>query len=313
MEHPATYGVDLLIGERPRGESRIMLASYVETSQQIERMTPVDFFSRYGEAARALRHVGLPEDAAAQRIFDLYLRHAKQVLEVVESGVARSGKAIRSRTLPESCLVRLVHDPRPSSGVASVPAVAAAETPQYQLRRLGEGWDLWFEGRLSRLLPRVGLVHLAQLLYATTHTASVATLQVAARPKPAHMQGADLPVARGEAAMDDTTFKAIVRKIQENADDRVLAKRNGDQSELDRLDEETESLERELAASNYRGRRKLESPEHKQLRDRVCNAIRVAIKGIDAHDRRAAAHFRDAMKYGSRVKYAPAQLPDWEP
>lgn len=313
LERPESYAVDLLVGERPKGESRIMLASYVETAQQIERMTPGDFFSRYGEAARALRHVELSADEAAQKIFDLYQRHAKEVLAVIESGVARNGRAIRSRTLPQSCLIRLVHDPRPSSGVASVQAVAAAEAPQFQLRRVGEGWDLWFEGRQVRLLPRIGLIHLAHLLYASSHAASVATLHVAARPTPADMQGATLPVAKGEVAMDGVMFKAIVRKLQENAEDRALAEKNGDEAELDRLDADTADLERALKASNYKGRRKLESREYKQLRDRVCNAIRVAIKGIEPHDRRAAAHFRDAMKYGGTIRYAPAQLPDWEP
>jgi len=127
------------------------------------------------------------------------------------------------------------------------------------------------------------------------------------------MRGATLPVAKADVAMDDMMFKAIVRKLHENAADRALAEKDGDVAELNRLDADTAELERALKASNYKGRQKLESREYKQLRDRVCNAIRTAIKGIEPHDRRAAAHFRDAIKYGGTIRYAPAQLPDWEP
>jgi hypothetical protein len=52
------YAIDLLTGERPEGESRVLLAAYLETANQVEGMTPEQFFGRFGEAGRALRSVG---------------------------------------------------------------------------------------------------------------------------------------------------------------------------------------------------------------------------------------------------------------
>ncbi len=307
LESTGTYGCDLLFGERPAGESRIMIASYVETAQQVEQMTLSDFFSRYGEAARALCHVGLPADEAAKRIFELYQRHARQVLGVVEAGIAQGGKAIRLRTHPDSCIVRLVHDPRPSSGVAPVQAAMQSATPRHQLRRIGEGWELWFDGHRSSLLPRVGFIYLQQLIRSPGRPLSVASLHVAARP-----ESANLPVAKGEPAMDDVMLKAIVRKIRENAEERERAERDGDRAALARLDRDTGELEKALKHAKFRGRPRLESRDHKRLRDRVCNAIRSALECIDKYDRRAGSHFRDAISLGGTVVYAPGRLPDWE-
>ena len=53
------YKVDLLEDERDEGEPRTMLAAYVETASEITRMSPVEFFSRYGEAV-SYTHLTLP-------------------------------------------------------------------------------------------------------------------------------------------------------------------------------------------------------------------------------------------------------------
>ena len=142
--------VDTLVGEDGRSltESRIMLASYVETAQQVAHMSEVEFFSEYGEAVRVLRHVDMNEDQAARAIVDLYQRHGKQVMGVIDDAIVTYRKEIRARTMPESCLLRLVHDPRPSSDAAPVDASIsdADEAPDYQLVERGQGWVLRFDG-----------------------------------------------------------------------------------------------------------------------------------------------------------------------
>jgi len=42
-----------------------MLAAYVETAQQVSRLSEVDFFKRFGEAARVIRY--LPGAATTMR------------------------------------------------------------------------------------------------------------------------------------------------------------------------------------------------------------------------------------------------------
>src|SRR5262245_33971118 len=48
------YRVDLLTGEREPGLAQTVLALYAEMANQIDGMKALDFFGRYGEAARAL-------------------------------------------------------------------------------------------------------------------------------------------------------------------------------------------------------------------------------------------------------------------
>ena len=51
------YGVALLLGERARGESRTMLESYAATARREEDMSATTFFTEFGEAHRATRHI----------------------------------------------------------------------------------------------------------------------------------------------------------------------------------------------------------------------------------------------------------------
>ncbi len=309
-EKPGTYGCDLLVGERPEGESRIMLASYVETAQQVASMSDEEFFSRYGEAARALRHVGLPEGEAARRIVDLYKRHAAQVMSVIDEGVAKYGAAIRSRSLSESCLLRLVQDPRPSSGsLASGGGIAhrMKAQPRYKLERLGEGWDLWFDGRRSRLLPKIGVDYLEHLIRCPQRRFSVAELFVAVRPS-----AANIPVAKGEPILDKVALSGYMQRLQEIAEERDKADRNGDHAYAERLDRDKEILIAELKAAGFAGRPRTQSADQKKLRDRVCNTIARSIKSIGKYDIAAGAHFSEFVSTGSTVVYSPRVTPEWE-
>lgn len=310
LERPETYGYDLLTGARSKGESRIMLSSYVESAQQVSQMDEAAFYGRYGEAARAIRHVGLPDDEAARCIFDLYKRHADQVMAVIDDGVANNSKAIRSRSLPESCLVRLVHDPRPSSGAPSTRSTVAAEgqpTPTHRLKRLGEGWDLMYEGNETRLTPRIGLIYIEQLIRYPNKRFSVAELLVSARP-----EAANLPTAAAEPELDDITLWAFAERLAEIEEEHDKAERDADQASLQRLADEKTQLLAELKRSGFSGRPKTESKDHKRLRDRVCNAIRRAIEVVEKYDNRAGNHFSEAIDLGSTVLYAPSHIPEWD-
>lgn len=307
FERADTYRCDLLVGEQTAGESRIMLSSYVETAQQVSNMDEARFFSRYGEAVRALRHVGLDEDEAARRIIDLSRRHSAQVMSVVDQGVARYSKAIRARSLPESCLVRLVHDPRPSSGVLGSVTASTCNEAQFELRRLGEGWDLRFRGKLTRLAHRIGLIYIDHLIRFPHRRFTVATLFLLARP------GApDVPAAKGDATMDSLELQAVAERLREITSERDEAEQNADQASVDRLDRERDDLVKELRDAGFAGRPKVESREQKRLRQRVRKAIKDTIQAIRNYDTYAADHFDGATSYGATVVYTPADIPAWE-
>lgn len=108
-EDPAEmYGVDLLRGERPPGDSRTMLESYVRTATRVRSMTDMAFFTEFGEAHRVTRHIrGMSASDAATRILDLYRRHASAVGEVITQGVKDHAKDITDGKVPSDCLLIL--------------------------------------------------------------------------------------------------------------------------------------------------------------------------------------------------------------
>ena len=109
QEDPAeAYKVDLLTGERMPGPGRELALAYVRTASDINRMTELDFFSRYGEASRAMGFFAEPPGTVAKRIFDLHRRHAKAVCAVFDRAISTHAAGLREATLPPSCLLTLV-------------------------------------------------------------------------------------------------------------------------------------------------------------------------------------------------------------
>jgi 7-cyano-7-deazaguanine synthase in queuosine biosynthesis len=102
------YAVDLLRGERKRGESRTMLESYVRTATRVKDMSDMTFFSEFGEVHRVTQHIrGLGVDDAASRILDLYKRHATEVRDVITKGIQEHAQDISDGKIPRSCLLIL--------------------------------------------------------------------------------------------------------------------------------------------------------------------------------------------------------------
>jgi hypothetical protein len=111
LEHddPAeAYKVDLFTGERMPGPGRELALAYVRTASDINRTTEVDFFSRYGEASRAMGFFAEPPETVAKRIFDLHRRHAAGVCAVFDRAVSTYVADLREGTLSSSCLLTLI-------------------------------------------------------------------------------------------------------------------------------------------------------------------------------------------------------------
>lgn len=309
LERADTYSHDLLLDAREAGESRVMLASYVETAQQVSEMSVTDFFSKFGEASRVLPHTGLPADEAAKRIHHLYRRHGEQVMSVIDAAMDVHKVAIRKRSLPESCLLRLVQNPNPvvAASVPSAPATSEPPPPAYQLTQRGRGWLLRFDGSDLYYTPSVGLVYLREMLAFPTKRFSVAALYVLARP---YMK--DIPAARSEAKFDNTAATAYVTRLAEVNEMIGEAEKEKNWTELEVAKNEKARLLEEVRAANFKGRPKTESKDHKRLRDRVRNAVDRAIERIAQDHKAAAAHLDSAVTRGSVMAYSPSETLPWE-
>jgi len=304
------YRHKLLTDPRDEGESRIMLASYLETAQQVAAMDITAFYNRYGEAVRALPHIALPVDDAAKRIFELYKRHGEQIVGAIETaGKAHMSEIVR-RTLPESCTLRLVHDPNPNTAPASAPSVSGAiepPPPTHQLVQKGQGWVLWYESIDKHFELSVGMVYVHALLCAPNKRFTVAELYAIARP---HMK--DIPSARSEAVFDQKAAIAYWQRLNELDSDIAAAEKTQDATAKSVAENEKAKLLGELKAARFGNRMKVESADQKRLRDRVRNALDRTIDSIKKWHPTAGVHIDGAILRGSVMTYAPVDVPPWD-
>lgn len=304
------YRHQLLTDARSEGESRIMLASYLETAQQVAEMDITAFYSRYGEAVRALPHIDLPAEDAASRIFDLYKRHGKQVMSAIEAAGKAHFAEIRKRSLPETCTLRLVHDPNPNTVAVTAPPVASAAEPprpSHQLVQEGQGWLLRFDGVDRRFALSVGMLYLREMVGTPGRRFTVAQLYAIARP---HLK--DIPSARAEAKFDAKEARAIWVRINELNEEIAAAEKAGDITAKQVAENEKDRLIAYLKQENFAGRVKVESADYKRLRDRVRNRVNDVIEIIKKYHPVAGAHLDGAILRGSVMTYAPADTPPWE-
>jgi len=102
------YDTDLLRGERPPGDSRTMVESYVGTARRVKNISDATFFTEFGEVHRVTRHIrGMKVDEAATQILDLYKRHATQVCDVIDKGIQAHAQDINDGKVASTCLLIL--------------------------------------------------------------------------------------------------------------------------------------------------------------------------------------------------------------
>jgi hypothetical protein len=322
------YRVDLLVGERKTSKDnevdpRTMLASYLERTNEIEGMNAVQFFSRFGEASRILRHMGGNADATGMQVFDLHRRHAKQVTGVIEQGIAKHKTEIRKRALPPTCLLRLVYESgQPTAPVMAI-APAGTTSPSAPVKTLavnfggdnvfkkkGQAWVVRFAGSEEFiLLPSKGAAYLHQLLSKprVRHSAIDMAFSVAKNRD---------RYALGDAGekSDHEALAAYHAKLLELREDLQEAKDNNDHGNQVKIQEEIEVLAKQIRESHgLRGRIRKDSDDRERVRKSVGIAVKRAIKDIAQFDQRLADHLTPPrLSCGQNPLYLPDQDIEWE-
>ncbi len=309
------YGVDLLLHARAEGESRTMLAAYVETASAVTKQSATEFFSRYGEVGRVVRHLNGSADVAAMQIYDLYQRHSKQVVKVVDDGIAAHASAIRNRELPDSCLLRLVCDTAiPLSMVSPTAAPAMPSAPplalnDYAFRKKGQAWVVRYAGRPDFiLLPSKGAAYLHLLLSSPRQALSAVSMafQVARAPQQFILGDA------GERS-DKEAQAAYRARYEELQEDKARAERDNDEAAKTRIRDEMKSLADELENRNWGRRPKKEHSDRDRVRKAVGIAIQRAVKQIAEYDKELAEHLRTPrLRCGNNPVYDPGTDIDWD-
>ncbi len=313
-ERADTYGVDLLVDPRDEGESRTMLASYVETAQLVAGMSEMEFFGQFGEVARVVRQLDGTADENARRVYELYRRHAHEVIKVIEAGLAQNVSRIMARSLPESCLLRLVHDPGvpqelAASAESSNTAVAAARPtePDYFLRQRGQKWELRFAGHEPQILnAAIGYIYLRELLRFPEKRFTVSQLLVAV-----HGDKAVLPTGIGESSSDALAKKAYAERLHELEQELEDAQEFNDVGRVEQLAEEKEKLLVGFRNAGFRRMARRHNKDLNNIRNSVCNAIKRVVDTIGKYDTNAYEHLSESIRRGYSVVYQPKTPVSW--
>lgn len=326
------YGVDLLTGEREAGEPRTMLASYVETASEVADMSALDFFGRFGEASRVLRHLNGSPDTTALQLYQLHQRHAKGVTDAVDNAIAQHRKAIRKRLLPDSCLLRLVCDSSLPGGTAGAAenqtSVELASENSIHLK--GEYWTVRFGGNEEKIYkPDIGFQYLKLLLEnpGATFTASQLDCQVRKYLNGANCSGDDgndhtpensvmLDRSDGQDMIDADYKQSLLSRRGEIEGLIEAARESGEVDDIDEIDElESEKLAIDSVlskAKGYGGRTRKIGDERNKVRNRVCNAVRRALKKITKYDKPLGEHLqRPILSLGHSLSYVPRDGVEW--
>jgi hypothetical protein len=308
------YQVDLLTGPRPGRRPRTMLSAYVETASQITQMDSLRFFGRYGEAARALRHLPGDAEAVARQVFGLYQRHSREVMRVVAAAIARHALDLARRKLPTSCLIRLACDAAGAEGAAAPSAPAKKggprREPDYFFRQRGKLWEYRFAGGEPKiLLSFTGGAYLGQLLSRPGVPVTAVELAYAVARDDRIRAAGDAGPALGET--DLAAYRAMyeVAKLA-----RQMAHEHNDPAAAEQADRTLSWLAEEMRKHRgLGGQPRKASDDRERVRKAVGNAVRRAVGQIAEDDPAFGEHLQPPrLTCGATLGYQPGDDLRWE-
>lgn len=303
------YGHDLLTGAW-EDERRSLLLGYVGLARRVDGMTQAEFFGAFGEAARALRHYGVPTGEAAGRLFDLYRRHARGVCRVVEAGIGEHAGALFRDGLPATCLVRMVLPPTPAAGPDEGPTPREPPTPDNVFRRRGPGWQVRYRGGEGLFFkPSKGMAYLHVLLSNPNRPHHVGDLACSVdRDRPRYALG-----DAGET-IDADALRAYRVHYTNLADDLTAARERQDAAGEESILTEMAVLAEQIRAGvGLGGELRAAASDFERVRKSVGAAIRRAVKDIGSYDPALASHLKPpALVCAANPCYRPAEGTRWE-
>lgn len=324
------YKSDVFTQSRGRGDDKIMAASYLERANQVREHDDISqFIARYSEVSRVFRYLDGSPGQVAQRIFDLYKRHAREVCQAIDTMVARNITAIRERTLPGDCLLRTVYE---SGSVISVPAIAAAEKqPDNYFRKRGGVWATRFQGRSEILLQGVdkGAEYINLLLAYPDRETSVfeivcgcalSSVQSAANAglAPDDLQDgfqvtSGLPLGDAGVVADRNAVEQYRDRVRQLLVEKEEAQDEADHDRVGQIEDEMAQIAAAVTGAVGRGGKlRKTGDKRKNVRDAFRNAVNRAITQIEKYDKPLAAHLKSAIKHGNEAVYRPETPITWE-
>lgn len=316
--------------DKKKNVDKIMAAAYLERANQVKGLGDVaQFVSSYPDVGRVFKFLGGDTGQAAQRVFDLYKRHANEVMGALDELLSRHSTAIRERTLPGDCLLQTAYQ---ANSVISMPAVISEEKqPDNFFRKRGAVWETRFQGRRTICLLNVdkGAEYINLLLAFPDRETSVYQIAVGRAAN-----AIDLPANTGVAPEDieegfqvtqgiplgdagDVADKQALREWQQHARELLSeieeARDAGDHARVEDIEKEMAFLTKAMeGGKGLGGRQRKAGDKRKNIRDAFRNAVDRAIKQIEKYDKPLAEHLNDAIKISNEVVYRPGMSITWD-
>jgi hypothetical protein len=122
---PQGYASDVLLAPR-EGADLTLIERYAGTARRVHRLqNATQLLALFPEVARALGHVGQPAAQAAEAIFQLYQRHARQVCQALAEAVTQHAGSLVLHEYPPNCLVAIACGSRARPAPGPLPALGA--------------------------------------------------------------------------------------------------------------------------------------------------------------------------------------------
>ena len=328
VEH---YKVDVFTQSRDKGEDKIMAAAYLERANQVKNLTDVtQFVSSYPDVGRVLKYLNYSSAGqVAQRVFDLYKRHADEVTGALDELGRRYFTQIRERSLPGDCLLRTVYE---SASVNSVPAVISMEKqPENFFRKRGAVWETRFQGRNTICLLNVdkGAEYINLLLAFPDREMSVYEIAVGnavntiEQPAGSGIAPEDIedgyqvtqgiPLGDAGDVADRRALNECKQQARELFEEMEEARERGDHARIEEIEKEMAALVKYIeGGKGLGGRQRRVGDKRKNVRDAFRNAVDRAIRQIEKYDKPLAEHLKASIKYGNEVVYRPGMAITWE-
>lgn len=117
------YQTQLFIDPLPDKQVRTMVESFINHATSLEKMPESDFFQRFGEVSNVLGFGHLSSHEMAENVYDLHVRHGKQVCKVVDDQISQHSSEIRGKKIdPNSLLALAIKQPSGRLGKITIPA-----------------------------------------------------------------------------------------------------------------------------------------------------------------------------------------------
>lgn len=290
----------------PKEADRLLAVKFVEHADRLRAVKNAeDFRVDFPVCNRAISGIrsslGLSDDDAADRVFDLHRRHGVAVSAGLAELARRQFEAVRDGRLPPESLPMLLYaagrQRRSELDGTAAMGDPLASAEEYIFEPRGDKFVLRFHGgRAFTQDPLVGVSVIWHLIQRAGQRVNIFTIQKLLHPP---SEGAPDEGASISVGIDQQALREVRGRIKQLKERLTLMREIPHASEKAAIEEELADLRRYLAsATRGRGKLKWDDPRVQRLRLSLRNDVTNAVTSIRKKSEPLAKHLKEEIKMG---------------